>query len=137
VSTLAHVFEAAGIATIALGSVRKQIESTAPPRGLWCDFPLGRPLGRPGDAAFVRIADGTDWKAAGVPGLPMRVAHDIRSYYETASLAMVDHAPAAWAGTRWFYDQTETGKVMLAARSRMREQGAPQPMWFYLTPGDR
>ncbi len=51
-STLAHVFEAAGIATIALGSVRKQIESTAPPRGLWCDFPLGRPLGKPGDAEF-------------------------------------------------------------------------------------
>ena len=52
VSTLAHVFEAAGIATIALGSVRKQIESTAPPRGLWCDFPLGRPLGKPGDPEF-------------------------------------------------------------------------------------
>jgi hypothetical protein len=67
----------------------------------------------------------------------MRVAHDIRSYYETAALAMVDHAPPAWAGTRWFYDQTEAGKVMLAARTAMREQGAPQPMWFYLTPGDR
>ena len=51
-STLAHVFEEAGIATIALGSVRKQIETTAPPRGLWCDFPLGRPLGKPGDAEF-------------------------------------------------------------------------------------
>ena len=51
-STLAHSFEAAGIATIALGSVRKQIESTAPPRGLLCDFPLGRPLGKPGDAKF-------------------------------------------------------------------------------------
>jgi hypothetical protein len=50
---------------------------------------------------------------------------------------MVDHAPPAWAGTRWFYDQTEAGKVMLAARTAMREQGAPQPMWFYLTPGDR
>mgnify|MGYP000284807589 CR=1 FL=1 len=50
-STLAHVFEAAGMATVALGSVRKQIESTAPPRGLWCDFPLGRPLGKPGDPA--------------------------------------------------------------------------------------
>jgi len=52
VSTLAHVFEAEGIATVALGSMRKQIEHTAPPRGLWCDFPLGRPLGKPGDAEF-------------------------------------------------------------------------------------
>jgi len=52
VSTLAHVFEQAGLATIALGSIRKQIAEAAPPRGLWCDFPLGRPLGKPGDAAF-------------------------------------------------------------------------------------
>jgi len=52
VSTLAHVFEAEGIATVALGSIRKQIEGSAPPRGLWCDFPLGRPLGKPGDPEF-------------------------------------------------------------------------------------
>ena len=40
------------MSTVALGSIRKQIESTAPPRGLWCDFPLGRPLGKPGDPDF-------------------------------------------------------------------------------------
>ena len=225
-STLAHVFEAAGMATIALGSIRKQIESAAPPRGLWCDFPRGRPLGKPGDPefqhrvldaafalldspeplvtefdesipddgeemlacplpprhdpdahpaidearglrtaydrglemsngriaagrvvqaddipaaieAFIRIADGTPWDEAGIPGLPMRVSQDIRGYYETAALAMVDHAPPAWAGTRWFLDATETGKVLLAARKEMERQEAPQPMWFYLTPGDR
>ena len=51
-STLAHVFEAEGIASVALGSIRKQMESSAPPRGLWCDFPLGRPLGKPGDPEF-------------------------------------------------------------------------------------
>ena len=51
-STLAHVFEAAGIATVALGSQKNQTKNTAPPRGLWCDFPLGRPLGVPGDAEF-------------------------------------------------------------------------------------
>ena len=214
------------MATVALGSIRKQIESTAPPRGLWCDFPLGRPLGKPGDPefqhrvlaaafalldspepvvaefgesipddggemlacplpprhdpdahpaidearglraaydrgaemsdgrfgagrvvaaddipaaieAFIRIADGTPWKEAGIPGLPMRVSQDIRGYYETAAIAMVDHAPAAWAGARWFYDETETGKVIMAARKEMERQDAPQPMWFYLTPGDR
>ena len=225
-STLAHVFEAAGMATVALGSIRKQIESTAPPRGLWCDFPLGRPLGKPGDPefqhrvlaaafalldspepivtafgesipdqgdevlacplpprhdpdahpavdearglraaynrgfemsggrfgagrvvaaddipaaieAFIRIADGTPWKEAGIPGLPMRVSQDIRGYYETAALAMVDHAPAAWAGARWFFDETESGKVLMAARKEMERQEAPHPMWFYLVPGDR
>ena len=87
--------------------------------------------------AFIRICEGTPWAEARIPGLPMRVSHDIRSYYETAALAMGDHAPAAWASTRWCLDQTETGKVMMAARQAMQDQDAPQPMWFYLTPGDR
>ena len=225
-STLAHVFEAEGLATIALGSMRNQIEHTAPPRGLFCDFPLGRPLGVPGDSefqhgvlaaafallgapepvfaqypisieddaseivactlpprhdpdahpavdearglrnaydrgveltgnrggtgrvvdadgipsaieAFIRVAEGTPWKEAGIPGIPARVSQDIRGYYETAALAMVDHAPSAWAGTRWFLDETETGKAILAARDAMRDSGEKHGLWFYLTPGDR
>ena len=51
---LAHVFEAAGIATIVLSSVRGMAEKASPPRALHCEFPLGRPLGKPGDAAFQR-----------------------------------------------------------------------------------
>ncbi len=50
--TLAHIFEAAGIATVAFGSIRQQMIGTAPPRGLACDFPLGRPIGKPNDAEF-------------------------------------------------------------------------------------
>jgi hypothetical protein len=226
VSTLAHVFEAEGLATVALGSQRNQIERTAPPRGLWCDFPLGRPLGRPGDAefqhrvlhhvfslldapgpvfdvfgegiaddgdeviactlpprqdpdlhpaldeanglrpaydraltrfgnragtgrvvdadglpaaieAFIRISDGTPWKEAGLPGIPARVAQDVRGYYELAALGLSDHAPAAWSGTRWFFDRTRTGAVVLQARAAIRDQGAKQPVWFYMAPGDR
>lgn len=225
-STLAHVFEAEGLATVALGSMRNQIKNTAPPRGLWCDFPLGRPLGVPGDPhfqhrvlaaafalldapgpvfaefgesipddgvemlacplpprhdpdahpavdearglraaydraiaergnrvgagrvvgpddipaaieAFVRVADGTPWKEAGIPGIPARVSQDIRGYYETAALAMVDHAPAAWAGARWFFDHTEAGRVILAARAAIRDAGEKRGLWFYLAPGDR
>ena len=224
-STLAHVFEAEGVATVALGSMRKQIENTAPPRGLWCDFPLGRPLGKPGDPefqhrvlahafslldatepvfevfpesiaddgaevaactlpprhdpdahpavdeargirkaydravekygnhmgagrvvdadqipdaieAFIRIVEGTPWKEAGIPGIPARVSQDIRGYYETAALGLMDHAPSAWAGTRWFLDHTEAGKVVLEARATMRDTGASQTMWFYMAPGD-
>ncbi len=221
---LAHVFESAGMATIALGSQRSQIERTAPPRGLFCDFPLGRPLGRPGDpdfqhrvlehafglveratqqvvetfpeaivddgtsavscpipprhdpslppavdearglrpayeravarfgdrigaqrvvptdaipdavAAFVRVAQGTPWKEAGIPGVPARVAQDIRGYYETAALALVEHTPAAWETTRWFLHHTEAGRAVTGARAAMRDAGEKQPIWFYLVP---
>ena len=225
-STLAHVFEAEGIATIALGSVRKQLESAAPPRGLLCDFPLGRPLGKPDDPAFqhrvlahafklleaerpiveefaerveeggsdslscplpprsnselhpaidelrglrpaydravarygnragtgrvvaadqleaalqslIRVADGQPWKQAGIPGIPSRVAQDIRGYYEFAALALSDHIPAAWSGANWFFDSTAAGKVLLAARAAMAEAGEKRPIWFYMAPGDR
>ena len=225
-STLAHIFEAEGIATIALGSIKSQIETTAPPRGLWCDFPLGRPLGVPSDSefqhrvlskafelldspepifaeydvsivddgtevmacpmpprhdpdlhaaideangirpaydraiakygnrvgagrtvqadeittaidAFIRVADGTPWKEAGIPGIPARVSQDIRGYYETAALALSDHAPSAWAGPRWVLDHTEAGRVVMAARQAMADAGEAQPIWFYMAPGDR
>ena len=86
--------------------------------------------------AFIRIVDGTPWKEAGIPGIPARVSQDIRGYYETAALGLSDHAPSAWAGTRWFLDHTEAGKVILDARATMRDTGASQTMWFYMAPGD-
>ena len=225
VSTLAHIFEAAGIATVTIGSIREQLYGTAPPRGLFCDFPLGRPLGVPGDAAFqrrvldhafsllassdavvedypetitddaqeilvcplparydadahpavdeanglrgaydravdrignragaartldadgitgaieafVRVAEGTPWKEAGVPGVPARVGHDIRGYYETAALELVEHTPAAWTGYRWFRDNTQTGKVIKAAQQRMKDDGVRADLWRFLLPLD-
>ena len=51
-SVLAHVFEAAGIATVVLSSIRPMCEKVSPPRALHCEFPLGRPLGRPNDPEF-------------------------------------------------------------------------------------
>jgi hypothetical protein len=217
--------EAAGLATVALGSIREQIYNTAPPRGLWCDFPLGRPLGKPDDPefqhrvisralslienagsptvedfdeaivddatevlscslpprhdsslhpavdeakgiraaydraaqagarigagrvvapddmaaaieSFIRVADGTPWKEAGIPGVPARVAQDIRGYYETAALELADHSPGAWAGARWFLEQTEAGKVILDARRRMEADGVKHAIWYYLIPGE-
>ncbi|WP_419842859.1 hypothetical protein [Candidatus Poriferisodalis sp.] len=224
-STLAHVFEAAGLATVALGSIGNHIQDTAPPRGLWCDFPLGRPLGKPNDAdfqhrvlahafgllrapepvvetfaesihddgtavmscelpprhdpglhpavdeargllpayeravaklgnrsgagrvvtaedipaavqSFVAVAEGTPWKQAGIPGIPARVAQDIRGYYETAALALAEHAPPAWAGARWFFASTEAGRAVMEARQAMADAGEAHPIWFYLAPGD-
>lgn len=225
-SVLAHVFEAAGLATVALGSIHSQIQRTAPPRGLYCDFPLGRPLGRPGDAvfqhrvlahaldlleraegptvevfpdaiaddagavlacalparhdaalapavdearglrpafdravarygdragtgraiapdavpdavaSFVAVGKGTPWKQAGIPGVPARVAQDIRGYYETAALALADHTPAAWEATRWFVQRTEAGAAIARARDAMAAAGEKQAIWFYLLPAD-
>ena len=50
--TLAHVFEAAGLATIVLSTIRPVAEKMAPPRALHCEFPLGRPLGKPQDLEY-------------------------------------------------------------------------------------
>jgi hypothetical protein len=52
VCTLAHVFEAAGLSTVVISSIRAVAERMKPPRALHCEFPLGRPLGKPRDAAF-------------------------------------------------------------------------------------
>ena len=38
--------------TIVLGSNLSVVERMHPPRVLHCEFPLGRPLGKPGDAEF-------------------------------------------------------------------------------------
>lgn len=46
------MIESLGVATVVLGLVRPHMEATRPPRGLFVPFPLGRPLGEPGDAAF-------------------------------------------------------------------------------------
>jgi len=52
VCTLAHVFEAAGLATVTITAIREVGERMRPPRVLHCEFPLGRPLGKPNDPEF-------------------------------------------------------------------------------------
>lgn len=219
-STLAHVLEEHGLATVALGIVEQQLVSTGPPRGLFVDFPLGRPLGKPGDAdfqrrvidhafsllaatepvvetfdeaivdqgevlscalpptddpdahpavaearglraaynrtvarhdgrlgtyrtigpddvpaaieSFVRVAEGTPWKEAGIPGIPARVTMDIRGYYEAAAMSLTDHTPGAFEATRWFLRETEAGKAIIAAREQMKADGVKQPIWQFL-----
>ncbi|MEO5837908.1 MAG: hypothetical protein ABIQ73_13565 [Acidimicrobiales bacterium] len=52
---LAHVLEREGIATVTLVTKARFFpEQMRPPRALFCDFPLGRPLGRPRDPDFQR-----------------------------------------------------------------------------------
>jgi hypothetical protein len=52
VGVLARVLEDAGIATVGLSLVRRQAENVKAPRFLHCEFPLGRPLGKPRDPEF-------------------------------------------------------------------------------------
>jgi hypothetical protein len=227
VSVLAHVLEAAGIATVVVSSIRPMAEKVAPPRALHCEFPLGRPLGKPNDVAFQSdvlarafalldapsgpvlvdhpevvesdespaacalpprydptlpacvdeanglrkafdrtltrrgvtsvgrvvsadevpaalaaldaIATGTPWTEAGLPGgNPVALCHDISAYYEEAALALVDGpAPVGRAVQDWFYDRTQAGATILAARAAMRDAGVKFPIWFYMTPGHR
>jgi D-proline reductase (dithiol) PrdB len=54
VSAIAYYLEESGIATTGISLVRENTESMKPPRFLWTTFPLGRPLGKPGDPAFQR-----------------------------------------------------------------------------------
>ena len=225
--TLAHVFEAAGIATVTLAATRSVAERIKPPRALFCEFPLGRPLGRPGNAEFQHdvlqqafalldaesgpvledhpeaieaeevaltcaipprfdpdlpaavdeanglrkaydrarerrgfssvgrvidadavpavlgtlheIAESADWKQAELPGKnTTALCHDIRTYYEEAALELVDGpAPDGRAAEAWYFEQTEAGTTVLAARAAIKEQGGPHPAWFYMAPGHR
>ena len=48
------MIERRGVATVVIGLVRPHLEATRAPRALWVPFPLGRPLGAPGDPAFQR-----------------------------------------------------------------------------------
>lgn len=53
-SAVANVLEAAGIATVGIASIRSQAVAARAPRLLYAEFPLGRPLGKPGDPVFQR-----------------------------------------------------------------------------------
>jgi hypothetical protein len=228
VCALAHVIEKAGIATVTLASTLSVAERMKPPRALWADFPLGRPLGHPQDAAFQHdvlrrafalldesvgpvlvhhpdviesdetplsctippaydadaspavqeirglrkayersvdarhgvtgvgrsigpddiehavgvlqsIVDGTPWSEAGIPGgNTISLIHDIRSYFEESAMQLVDGPPPAGrAAEAWFFEETETGKVVMAARRAIKDADGPFPVWFYMAPGHR
>ena len=226
-STLAHVLEAAGLHTVILASNRPIAEKMHPPRSLYCEFPLGRPLGAPNNAALQRsvleaalalvetatepvlvdypmvieaetealsctiparfdpdlhpavdeanglrkaydralskrghtavgrvtnadgiadalvaialIGDGTDWLEAGLPSSdPINTVHDIRTYYEEAALELVDGpTPGGRAAEEWFYEKTQAGATVMAARRVMRAADAPRAFWYYMAPGHR
>ncbi|MCY3814127.1 MAG: hypothetical protein OXH15_20265 [Gammaproteobacteria bacterium] len=86
---------------------------------------------------FARIAAGEPWDAVGLDGSAGRVGQEIRTYYEELACELADGPAGPWAVERWFYERTQTGKVLLEARRRMRDAGAPQLAWFLLAPASR
>jgi hypothetical protein len=67
----------------------------------------------------------------------MFVLHDIRSYYEELAFELTRGPFEAWGAERWFYDETEAGKIVLEARHSMKDSGAAHSEWFYLAPATR
>lgn len=201
-------------------------EKMSLPRALYCEFPLGRPLGKPSEAAFQRDvlerglallratepvldtypevieteeapmvcampprfdpdaapavdeaqglraaydralhargvtgvgraidaetipaaldvlhqwAGGASWKEVPLPGKnTVAVTHDIRAYYEEAATQLVSGpVPGGRAAEAWFFDTTEAGKTLMAARKALQDQEAPFPFWFYMAPAHR
>ncbi len=216
---IARAFEANGIATVVLNSIRSFAERMHPPRALYCEFPIGRPLGKPRDpefqrrvllcalalldrpsgpvledfseaiddhvdeamtctippgtdpslpkavdearalrpafdrgatggmssiedpqmvydalAGFDRIAHGAPWPEAGIQPNPMRAAGLIAAYYQQAAMGLADHVPLARQAESWYANHTAAAHTMREAQRVMQEQGAPEPLWFYLLP---
>ena len=44
---------------------------------------------------------------------------------------------AGRAAEAWFYEVTEAGKVVMAARQAIKDAEGPFPVWFYMAPGHR
>ena len=88
---------------------------------------------------FHEIANGRDWTEAGFgPTDTIALCHDIRTYYEEAALELVDGPPPEGRAIEaWFFEQTEAGKTIMAARKAIKAQGGPHPVWFYMSPGQR
>ena len=222
-SVLSHVLERAGLATVGISLVRQQAVNARPPRILHCEFPLGRPLGRPADPAFQRdvidrafallartdvpvlvdhpdvieayneppdrcpipprhdpdlhpaidearglrraydrnladrgrtamgrvggpddieallqvlidIAAGTDPADLGYDDERLvALGQDVRAYYEEAALQLADSTGARQLET-WVYQQTEFGRLLRAARDRLREDESHQLAARYIAP---
>ena len=89
VSLVARHLEAAGIPTVVIGSGRDIVEQCGVARFLFMDFPLGNPIGRPGDPEMQKQCLG--------------LAFDL---LENASLPRTTvQAPFVWSGDHGWRDR--------------------------------
>jgi hypothetical protein len=59
------------LATVLIGFVREHMEAVKPPRALWLDFPMGRPLGKPNDPDFQKAVIRAAFKLFDAPSGPV------------------------------------------------------------------
>jgi hypothetical protein len=130
VCALAHVFEAAGLATVSLVAIRSVAERMRPPRALYAEFPLGRPLGKPSDADFQRDVLRRAFLLLEAPSGPVLEDHPevivadetpltcaLPPRYDPRVPAAVDEAAglrAAYERTRLTHGRTSVGRVISA-----------------------
>tara|TARA_Y100000768_G_C23892457_1_gene640865 strand:+ start:28 stop:729 length:702 start_codon:yes stop_codon:yes gene_type:complete len=131
VGTLASVLEKAGFATVALSSIRGQIETTTPPRALHCNFPLGRPLGKPNEPEFQRKVITAAFSLLAEPVGPVLVDYPISIQDDADTPLSCPIPPAdtsgrnpaaaealglhpAWRRTQDNYGRSTVGKVITA-----------------------
>ena len=63
-----------------------------------------------------------------------RAAHHVTE----AAMELVDGPPPAGrAAEAWFFEVTEAGKAVMAARGAIKDADGPFPVWFYMAPGHR
>ena len=129
--TLASVLEQEGFVTVALSNIREQTVTTSPPRALHCEFPLGRPLGKPNDADFQREVLIAAFDLLHQPSGPVIIDYPIEILDDSdAPLSCTippadtgDRNPAAaealgllpaWRRTNEQYGRSTVGKVITA-----------------------
>ena len=53
-----------------------------------------------------------------------------------AAIEIAGHTPAAWAGYRWYRDQTKAGLVIKEAQAAMKRSGVKEGLWRFMLPLD-
>lgn len=111
-SLTARHLEAAGIPTVVLGCAKDIVESTAVPRFLFSDFPLGNSCGKPSDVEMQRA----------ILGMALELLDSATATRTTVQTPFRWAEDAAWK--RDFYRLDMTADQIEAARAAMDNQKA-------------
>ncbi len=108
-SLVAHHLESEGIPTVVIGSARDIVEEAGVPRFLFVDFPLGNPIGKPGDVEMQRSV--------------VKLALDMVP--STIAARTTVQSPARWGSDDWranFMRVDDSNRELLAATGAARKK---------------